>query len=298
MSAVLKLDQLNLEQGSLDWHRHRSAHANASEAPVIMGASPWEPDTWFKLWQIKTGRALPQQRNSAMQRGLDMERYARAAYEEKTGMIMQPMVMRKNDWLSASLDGISFDNDLILEIKCPGAGEDARLWQQALAGDVPDYCYWQIQHQLYVSGAPLAHLWVFDGANGVLTEVRPDTKNQTRLLREWHRFWSYMATDTPPPLTEQDTLTRNDAVWADAADAYKFARAELQHAEAKAEQSRQRLIGLANHPKVTGAGITVTRFWQEGRVNYAAIPALKDIDLNRYRKPMTQQVRVTLGDQA
>ena len=51
MSAVVEL-----AQGSAAWHKHRALHANASEAATVMGVSPWEPDTWYKLWQLKTGR--------------------------------------------------------------------------------------------------------------------------------------------------------------------------------------------------------------------------------------------------
>ncbi len=38
---------------------------------------------------------------------------------------MQPMVLQKNGWLSASLDGISFNGDLILEIECLPIGQDS-----------------------------------------------------------------------------------------------------------------------------------------------------------------------------
>ncbi len=287
---------LNFDQGSQDWHAHRSAHANASEAPVVMDVSPWEPDTWFKLWQAKTGRIGRPATSMAMQHGIDMEGAARTAYEKYTGNIMQPMVMGKNDWLSASLDGISFHGDLLLEIKCPVNGEDSRSWQQARAGEIPLHYYWQIQHQLYVSDACAAHLWMFDGTDGFLAEVLPELDNQQKLLHAWRDFWTYIATDSPPPLTDKDTLTRADDVWATAATAYRSAKDELKRAEVKAEQARTRLIGLASHPKVAGAGVTVTKYWQQGRINYGAIPELKEIDIDRYRSPAIEQIRITTGE--
>lgn len=292
MSAVLKLDQ-----GSPDWHKHRAAHANASEAPTIMGVSPWEPDTWFKLWQMKSGRAaLSKALPPFLQRGLDMEDEARAAYEKSTGNIMQPVVMGKWGWISASLDGVSFYGDTLLEIKCPAEGEDSKAWQETLAGALPEHYYWQVQHQLYVSGAQVAHLWLFDGDDGLLTEVLPDRKNQGRLLHAWRKFWTYLVTDTPPPLIEKDSLVREDEAWGAAAGAYRLAKGELQQAEHRAEKARQKLIGLARHPKVTGAGVTVSKYWQEGRVNYAAIPELQTPNLDRYRGPETEHVRVTVGE--
>jgi hypothetical protein len=37
---------------------------------------------------------------------------------------MQPMVLIKDRWLSASLHGISFNGDLILEIECLPIGQE------------------------------------------------------------------------------------------------------------------------------------------------------------------------------
>jgi hypothetical protein len=37
---------------------------------------------------------------------------------------MQPMVLQKDGWLSASLDGISFNGNLILEIECLPMGQE------------------------------------------------------------------------------------------------------------------------------------------------------------------------------
>lgn len=34
--------------------------------------------------------------------------------------------------------------------------------------------YWQLQHQLLVSGADLAHLFVYDGQGGILIEQKPE----------------------------------------------------------------------------------------------------------------------------
>jgi predicted phage-related endonuclease len=67
---------------------------------------------------------------------------------------------------SSSLDGATLEGDLILEIKCPMKGRESELWHQAEAGVTPDYVAAQIEHQLGVTGAQLAHLFVFDGRMG------------------------------------------------------------------------------------------------------------------------------------
>ncbi len=284
---------VRLEQGSNAWHKHRALHANASEAATVMKVSPWEPDTWFKLWQLKTGRMVRTGAAPCLRRGADMEARARAAYEKLTGNIMQPMVLQKDGWLSASLDGISFNGDLILEIKCPPSGEASHTWQQAQAGSIPEHYYWQLQHQLHVSDVPTAHFWVFDGEKGLLIEKLPNVDDQDRLINTWRDFWQYIETDTPPELTDKDILLRDDAEWTSAANAYLAAKEELRRAQESADAARQALIALADHTRVAGAGLTVTRYWQDGRINYAAILELKGVHLDRYRAPRTQQVRIT-----
>lgn len=291
MSAVVPL-----EQGSGAWHQHRALHANASEAATVMGVSPWEPDTWLKLWQVKTGRAQRPDAGPHARRGAAMEAAARAAYEKLTGNVMQPMVLRKDGWLSASLDGISFHGDLILEIKCPSGGEDSDTWRQAQAGAVPEHYYWQLQHQLHVAGAPLVHFWVFDGKDGLLIERGRESSDEQRLLDRWRDFWQHIENDTPPELTDKDILQREDAQWATAADEFRTAREALRRAQESVDTARKKLIGMTSHTRVAGHGVAVTRYWQEGRINYGAILELQNVSLERYRAPKTQQIRITIED--
>ena len=165
MSTIVKL-----VQGSPAWHEHRRHHRNASETPAVLGLSPWM--TPHQLWQIKTGRAPQPEVTPAMAHGTQLEPLARDAYEKQTGYVMEPLVLVDGEY-SASLDGITLDGQLMLEIKCPKS-KDSKILAEAKAGRVPVYIYWQMQTQLLVSGAELAHLYVFDGATGILLEQRPE----------------------------------------------------------------------------------------------------------------------------
>ena len=93
--------------------------------------------TPYQLWLLKTGRSETLVTH-AMQRGTEMEPLARAAYEEQTGLVMQPLVLDAGDY-SASLDGMTLEGDLILEIKCPLRGTRSDLWLDVQAGQVPDH---------------------------------------------------------------------------------------------------------------------------------------------------------------
>jgi predicted phage-related endonuclease len=223
-----------------------------------------------------------------------MEPAARAAYEAQTGHIMQPLVLQDGRY-SASLDGMDFDGQLILEVKCPYKSQASALWNDAVVGVVPAQYRLQVQHQLMVSGAASAHLWVFDGKQGLLLPIERDTEVMERIRLGWEQFQGYLDSDTPPPLTDADTVQRHDTAWTAAAAAFANAKAAVDSADAVLTQAREALVRLARHPKETGAGVSVTRFWKAGNVAYAKIPALKDIDLNQYRGSSREEVRVSVG---
>lgn len=286
MSAILKL-----VQGSPDWHAHRAKHRNASETPAVLGVSPWV--TPYQLWLQRTDRAQPEV-NRAMIHGSQLEPVAREAYEALTGLVMQPLVLVEGDY-SASLDGITLDGGLILEIKCPAKGRDSDLWKQVEDGVVPEYYRWQIETQLMVSGAGLAHLYVFDGTEGILIEQRPRKEDWSVIEDGWDGFMRYIAEDLPPPLTDRDTVVRNDDEWKAAAGAYLELKAQADAASAQLEEAKARLVGLASHTSEKGAGVAVSRFWKVGSIDYKKVPALIGVDLEKYRGAAREEVRVSIS---
>jgi putative phage-type endonuclease len=285
MSTILKL-----EQGSPEWHAHRSKYRNASETPVVLGVSPWQ--TPYQLWLEKTGRAN-RPVTFPMQRGKELEAAARAAYEALTGHVMQPLVLVDGEY-SASLDGMTLAGDLVLEIKCPMKGRDSELWLQVAGGALPEHYAWQVQHQLMVSGASRAEVYVFDGTEGRLLEVRPAQLGWERIWTEWTAFMKFLSTDTPPPLSERDTLLREDAEWQQRAASYIAAKKQADEAASALESARRALIDLTQHSSESGAGVTVTRYWRAGNVDYKTVPELRGVNLERYRGAPRQETRITL----
>lgn len=286
MSAVLQL-----VQGSRAWHEHRATHRNASETPAVLGVSPWV--TPYQLWLERTGRAEPQV-TPAMARGTQLEPLARAAYERLTGQSMKPLVMVEGGY-SASLDGIDAKRELILEVKCPAKGRESELWQLASQGQIPDHYRWQIATQLHVSGARLAHLFVYDGHEGLIVEQRPKPTDWEVIHNAWEKFMDFVAEDRPPPLTERDVRVRDDQLWHAAAAEYQEAKRLLDAASTRAEQAKTHLVGLATHASERGAGVQVTRYWKQGAVDYKRVPELAGVDLEQYRGAAREEVRVSVA---
>lgn len=286
MSAILKL-----VQGSNEWHQHRAKSRNASETPIVMGLSPFE--TAFHLWLVKTGRA-EQKVTAPMIRGTELEPAARAAYEEQTGNLMEALVVQDGDY-SASLDGTTLAGDLVLEIKCPMKGRDSDLWKAVESGQVPEHYCWQIEHQLMVSGAQRAHLWVFDGKDGLLAEIPAAPDRWPEIHLAWDEFMKYLESDTPPPLSDRDTRTREDAEWRDATAKYIAAKQQAEVSAAALEEARTALVALASHPSESGFGVTVSQFFKRGSVDYKRVPALKGVDLEQYRAQSRMETRVSVA---
>jgi putative phage-type endonuclease len=280
---------IKLIQGSPQWHQHRKHHRNASETPAVLGFSPWI--TQHQLWQIKTGRIAPPEVTAAMAHGTKLEPLAREAYEQLTGQVMEPLVLVEGDY-SASLDGITLDGGLLLEIKCPKS-KDSKLLAEAKTGRVPVHVFWQMQTQLLVSGAALAHLYVFDGTAGILLEQKPETEAWDTIRREWDRFMDLVRTDQPPPLTERDTIIRTDVEWQSAASEYIALKQAAETAAEQLDVAKQRLVELASHSSESGGGVTVTRYWKAGAIAYTKIPELKTLDLERYRAAPREETRIT-----
>ena len=286
MSAILKL-----VQGTKEWHDHRAHSRNASETPAVLGVSPWQ--TPYSLWLLRTGRKV-QEVTPAMTHGTVLEPAARAAYEKLTGSVMEPLVLTEGDY-SASLDGITLDGELILEIKCPFKGQTSELWKSVATGEVPAHYWWQIEHQLMVSGAAMAHLYVFDGTEGLLLEVKPKPEVWPLITKAWEEFQKYLDSDTPPPLTDKDVRLREDQEWSIAAKAYIAAKSQADVTAAALDTAKAALIALVLHTSESGAGVKVTRFWKAGSVEYKKIAVLKGLDLEQYRGKAREEVRITVA---
>lgn len=284
---------VKLVQGSPEWHAHRSQYRNASETSIVLGESPWQ--TPYQLWELRSGRRQPQT-NAAMARGTALEPQARSAYEALTGHVMQPLVLVDGEY-SASLDGLTFDGSLIVEIKCPVKGQNSTLWKAVEAGEIPEHYGWQVEHQLMVSKASKAHLYVFDGdaGKGLLLEIKPKTDRWPLIHAAWEVFMRCIETDMPPELMERDKVIRKDSAWQATAEVYLDLKRQAESLAALVDEAKEKLVGLASHPSESGAGVTVTRYWKQGNVDYKRIPELQGVKLDDYRQKGRWEVRVSVA---
>src|SRR5215469_15255990 len=278
-----------LHQNTPEWRSWRLQGIGASDAPAIMGDTPFK--TPRALWSIKTGRSREAHAGPAARRGRQLEAFARRVYEHRTGIQVAPLclVHQEFEWMRASLDGLSFDGSTLVEIKCPLSFRDR---ESAREGRIPSHYYAQLQHQLEVSGAEQAHYWSFHESEGVLVEIRPDKEYAKRLVEAEAAFWELVKENRWPELFNDELDLSADPMWRRAALRYREVRLRLENATAEEHMLRATLASMATARRTWGDGVEVLKSSRKGAVDYSAVPELRGVDLEPYRKPPVLVVKI------
>ena len=177
---------IDFEQGSQVWLEWRNHGIGASDAPVIMGENPWKKIG--KLLQEKRNPPITGFKNQAMIRGIRLEPEARTAYNSETGYDVSPLCIQNiaHEWMRASLDGISTDGSVVVEIKCGRS-----VYRKTTASHkVPSYYFGQLQHILAVTGLTTIDFWCYlPGKPNLLVPVQRDDKYIEKLILKEYEFW-------------------------------------------------------------------------------------------------------------
>ena len=195
---------LQVSQGTEQWHAERARRFTASEAPAMMGASKYT--TRSQLLHQKATGITPEvtpQKQAPFDRGHETEAQARAIVEDMLGEDLFPATALhdEDDRLLASFDGVTMTEAVIYEHK---------LWSEALAaqvraGELEPHYYWQLEHQLLVSGAEYAVFVCSDGTREkfVHMEYRPMPGRREALLAGWDQFAKDLDAYAPTEIKER-----------------------------------------------------------------------------------------------
>lgn len=268
-----------------EWLEHRRKGIGSSDAPIIMGVSPYS--TPYQLWEEKLGRVKPERNTFILDKGHRLEPMARALIEFELGQSFPPklVVHESEPWLRASLDGMSELGDII-EIKYMGAEEHA-------SGQIPERYFPQVQHQMVITGVAKVYFCSFnpDAETKLrIIEVPRDDKYLAEYLVKAAEFWNYVTEATPPPLGPKDSKRIRDNHLVALGNRYADIEGELKKLEEEKEKIKEELLGsdkIASHPKVECGRLQIDRIQRAGNINYKAVPELKGVDLEKYRgKPV------------
>lgn len=278
------------EQGSLLWHKWRLEGIGASEAASILGVGYDSP---FQVWSQKLELSEPKVSNRAMDRGTELEPWARHKFNETMGTNVEPCLRqhKEYDWMRCSLDGYCPIDNIAVEIKVPGHENH----QLAMNGIVPECYKPQLQHQLAVTGLDFIYYYSYDTTSQCIPiKVYRDEDYINMLIKKEREFWeNHVLTFIPPPMTDKDYKKQTSEEWAQLASNWRSVRAQLQELESHEETLRRQLVSICEKQSSVGAGIRLSKVLRKGNVNYKLIPELKDVNLDKFRGSPIETWRFT-----
>lgn len=194
---------LNLVQGTPEWHAHRLQHLNASDAPAMLGCSPYKTRSQL-IREVATG--ITAEVDAATQRRFDdghrCEALARPVAEKIIGEELFPCVGTDGKF-SASFDGLTMLEDQAFEHKALNDDLRAAMVEGCTGADLPKHYRVQMEQQLMVSDAEhvlfMASKWDRDGE---LVEERhcwyePDPALRAEIIAGWEQFSADVAAYQP-----------------------------------------------------------------------------------------------------
>lgn len=268
------------EDKSADWLAWRRQGIGSSDAPIVMGVSPYM--TAYQLWEEKTGKVVKEEKtNFAMNKGNQLEPVARSKYELITGYEMPARMCEHYQYrfLRASLDGFCEELNKGIEVKYQGR-------EVHESGIVPDKYMPQIQHQLYVSGAESIDFISYNpecNPDLKIVNVKPDIEWLSHYLTIVLKFWNEnVLGDEPPELSDKDYVAVKDKdrlsiQYADLLNTAEETRLELEILREKI------LVEVGDRPRAIFGKLKIIKIWKKGNVNYRNIPELKGVDLEKFR---------------
>jgi putative phage-type endonuclease len=283
------------EAATQAWHDKRRRGLGGSEIAIIMGLSPYR--TPYSLWLEKTGRKQPD--NISMmphvQRGIQGEKSCRLLLERKYLVSFTPKSWELGDICRCNDDGYSLDRNMLLEIKCMGKKSHA----EAKDGIIPEHYRLQCQWNLMVSGADKCLFVSYrpEDEDMVEIEVLPNTEEHKKMKALAERWWQvHVKMDMAPTLSPKDYVDCDLEDYVKLATEYKLVKNKIEAAELELEELRTRLVSYVTTdiPAIKGAGLKISRTTRKGAVDYKSIGALKNVDLESYRKPSTVVTTITL----
>lgn len=189
----------NLIQGSPEWLAYRAQHFNASDAPAMMGVSPYKSRAEL-LREMHTGVVdeVDAGTQARFDNGHRAEALARPLAEEFIGAELYP-VTGSAGRLSASFDGLTLDESEGFEHKAlnneirKAFASMSDVYDPDACRHLPIYHRIQMEQQLLISGAQRILFMASQWNGEELVEEQhcwyyPDAELRTQIVAGWKQF--------------------------------------------------------------------------------------------------------------
>lgn len=274
-------------QGSAEWLEARLGFRNASETPDVMGVGFNTPN---KLKRIKAGLETVFV-NSAMKRGTELEDQVREWAENELDEMFSASVWQ-NGIYRASLDGLNFDQSVLIEIKV----SDYSFNKVADEKEIPYNYQLQMQHQMYCSPAEKGYLVVYSPTKDEYIISEPlvfDTAQWDKIKTKWAEF---DAMEVPP----EDYIELESEEYAELDAEYVDTKSEIDKLTAQLKDIKAGMELIAEGRNIKAEFTKLIFATKKGSVDYKKILKENDVkvDEDTYRKPSTTYatIRVNKND--
>lgn len=291
-----------------NWLMWRSKGIGSSDSAIIHDKSPYK-----NRYELYMEKITPQT--------FDGEEKAKNDYITFRGQELEPIIRKRwatiaalelgleSEWLPinlgdekvmrASLDAHDYFHDnienpdekmIIAEFKFQGKENHEKIKQKI----APEHYVIQVQHQLLVSGALRAYLVSYNDELDTINymEILPDVEFHNLHIKKCREFWAEVTSKTPSEHTlsfKKEIVKSENNDFKKDAYLYKSLSEQIKNLEKLQEEIKEKLIAAnGTADKTDFEFVTVTKAKRAGGVEYAKIPELKGVDLDKYRKPDTE----------
>ena len=204
-----------LEMTHDEWLKRRFESIGASESGSILGINPWK--TAVDVYYEKVDRVTDFPDNLNMWLGRALEPVIKKRFEEESGFKVRNdhkiRVDKEHSFLTTNLDRMVVGEKVPVEYKA------LSRWD----GEIPDYYFSQVQHQIMVSESDYAYFVVLVLAaqkSFVIQKINRDDEFIGLMREEEISFWNEnVLTNTPP---DPETIDDAKKIYADSIQGSKM----------------------------------------------------------------------------
>lgn len=276
---------------SLPQYKSTITEANVS---AILGKNPQQSPQAITRMMVREWHGLAPEPNNII-KPCDQQQLAiiKATFEKETGMTISNgghYQHPDNHFFHAWVDGFLADD--IIDIHCPTSirGNTDINAQDYLQSHTMHYE--KIQFQLHCVGAEMAHFIIWSGESMDSTPIARDPdwmKNNKPLLNRFlSKLLKIVSSEklSKPYLQEREYNAERDTEWLALAQQRLALKEQIDNANKTLKTINNQLIAFAKNKqcKVIGGGVQAFKVLRKGAVQYAKIPELKDVNVDKYRK--------------
>ena len=204
-----------LEMTHDQWLKRRFESIGASESGAILGINPWK--TAVDVYYEKVDKVTDFPDNLNMWLGRELEPVIKKRFEEETGFKVRNdhkiRVDKEHSFLTTNLDGMVVGEKVPVEYKALGK------WD----GEIPNYYFSQIQHQMMVSESDYSYFVVLvlsSQKSFIIQKINRDNEFIDLMRDEEVSFWEDHVIPHDPPAPE--TIEDARKIYTDSVQGSKF----------------------------------------------------------------------------